>query len=90
MNIDERADTGSLDAFLVNDVARRAWADALDIPVDDTSDFFELGGDSTSAVSIVTEMGKQLGCEIDIALLYSNSLLGDFAAAVTETSAHVH
>jgi acyl carrier protein len=90
MNIDEKPGPASLDAGLVNDVARQAWGDALDIPVDDTSDFFELGGDSTSAVSIVTEMSKQLGCEIDIALLYSNSVLGDFAAALTAASADAH
>ena len=87
MNIGEEPGRASLDAVLVNEVARKAWVEALDTFVEDTSDFFELGGDSMAAVSIVTEMGELLGCEIDIALLYSNSALGDFATAVTAASA---
>jgi acyl carrier protein len=83
MNIGEEPSRASLDAVLVNEVARKAWVEALDTFVEDTSDLFELGGDSMAAVSIVTEVGDLLGCEIDIALLYSNSALGDFAAAVT-------
>lgn len=66
----------------IEEMARQAWSSALATEVGGGDDFFELGGDSMAAVSIVTEVGAQLACELDITVLYANSVLKDFVNAV--------
>ncbi len=68
------------DSASVRDVAREAWRRALRTTVDDHANFVSLGGDSLSAIKVVLEVNRRLGC-----LLSAQDMLRavDFADLVT-------
>lgn len=58
--------------------ARAAWASALgEDPVDDEDNFFEAGGDSLSALELITILGDELGISIPMAEFYRAPTFGD-------------
>jgi amino acid adenylation domain-containing protein len=46
------------------EVARDAWRRALGISVDDRANFVSLGGDSLTAIKVVLEINRRLGCSL--------------------------
>ena len=55
----------------------RLWGRALEIaPVDDSSNFFDLGGDSLSAIELVTAFEEETGLVFPIELLFLDGTLG--------------
>lgn len=67
----------------VAQAARRAWQDALNIDVitfDD--DFFELGGNSLSAVRLISMVRHDIERDLKVRVLLQNPTLGSFVRAV--------
>ncbi|NIR38659.1 MAG: hypothetical protein GWN79_15895, partial [Actinobacteria bacterium] len=66
-----------------------AWRSALaPAPIELDTDFFEAGGDSLSAVEIVTDLGDRLGHDVAIATLLSGRTPGGMAAALQPLAGH--
>jgi len=63
---------------------RSAWAQAFALPeVNDDADFFELGGDSLTAVQIGSVLKRELGADLDLfSMLLDHPTLGAFASAL--------
>ncbi|MEV7358417.1 amino acid adenylation domain-containing protein [Kitasatospora sp. NPDC091276] len=61
----------------------RLFREVLALPevgLDD--DFFELGGDSLRALRLVSRLEAELGCSLDIELLFDSSTVRDLTAAI--------
>lgn len=65
------------------------WRDVLGVDAGDRVDatFFELQGQSISAVRIAARIEDELGVEIDVAVLFEDPDLAGFVAAVLEVAA---
>jgi amino acid adenylation domain-containing protein len=56
------------------------WAEVFDLDrVGINDDFFELGGDSISAMQILSRLRRELSVDISIKMLFENTLLKDLA-----------
>ena len=55
------------------------------IEVGPDDNFFDLGGDSVSAIELVTRLEEALGREIDLIVLFDAQNFADFSAAITTT-----
>jgi acyl carrier protein len=64
------------------------WSDILNCPsVQPDTDFFDIGGDSITALNMLFEIEKVLGIEVSPTLLFENPTLRKFADAVAQTGA---
>lgn len=65
------------------------WKDVLNMP-DQRKDatFFELGGQSISAVRITARVEDELGIEVDLDVLFDDPDLETFVRTVTAMAAH--
>ncbi|HEX6968354.1 MAG TPA: SDR family NAD(P)-dependent oxidoreductase [Micromonosporaceae bacterium] len=68
------------------DVAERLraiWVEALGIPdVDPGSDFFELGGNSLTAIELMSVIRERLGVDLSIAAVFDHPTLADLGAEI--------
>ncbi|MFF5179672.1 phosphopantetheine-binding protein [Micromonospora sp. NPDC000316] len=63
------------------------WSDVLRMPPDrPEATFFELQGQSISAVRIITRIEDELGVVVDVGLLFEDPDLAAFTAAVVAAS----
>lgn len=68
---------------VIDATARRAWTIVLgEAPQDAEENFFEAGGDSLSAVELITILGDEFGTTIPVAELYRAPTLGGLVDAV--------
>ncbi|KQQ96207.1 hypothetical protein ASF72_19125 [Arthrobacter sp. Leaf141] len=58
------------------------WERTLGVPVDGTSDFFQLGGHSLKAMALCAAVAKVLGAPVSVKLVFERPVLRDFAAAI--------
>jgi len=59
------------------------WGDVLQTDeLTESSDFFELGGESLGAIRITAQVREIAGDELPLTLIFDEPLLGDFVAAV--------
>ncbi len=66
----------------------QAWARALPhVTVGPATQFFDAGGDSLAAVSMLDELSQQLGREIGLAAIFERPVFADFCAALTAPAA---
>lgn len=67
----------------VSVAVKYAVEEVLTVPVCRERDsFYDLGGDSLSAVRIVNQIGKSLDMEVPVSLLLSNPIIVDFIEAI--------
>ena len=71
---------------VVQVVIRAFQRDFPDADVSMQSDFFDLGGDSLTLVSLCTELEAELGVEVAPASLLYHPAVEDFAATIGEVS----
>lgn len=60
-----------------------SWAAAFRVPVTDlspASDFFELGGDSVTAVAIAAEVNRHWGIDMPLSVFFEHGTLGEMQA----------
>lgn len=60
-----------------------SWAAAFGLPTDDltpASDFFELGGDSVTAVAIAAEVNRHWGIDLPLTVFFEHGTLGEMQA----------
>ncbi|MCW6005993.1 SDR family NAD(P)-dependent oxidoreductase [Micromonospora sp. CPCC 205371] len=68
----------------------RCWAEAFGFPtVDVNADFFDLGGDSIMAISLVTNIGTYLGVQLDAADLLVERTVAGLAAHLAATQPEI-
>ncbi|MDX7896967.1 non-ribosomal peptide synthetase [Bacillus velezensis] len=68
-------------------MAGQIWGNALGInPIDVTSDFYEMGGDSIIAIEIINFINKQQGTELSVSDLLKHSNIKLFSAYLDEYS----
>jgi acyl carrier protein len=75
---------GSLTRAAVRGAAHAAWADVLDVPVRDDTDFFDLGGSSITALSICSRLAESLSTRLPLRLLFTHPRFADYVGAVWE------
>ncbi|HET6481159.1 MAG TPA: phosphopantetheine-binding protein [Actinoplanes sp.] len=66
----------------VRAVVRRAWEDALSAEVDDSANFFAIGGHSFMAIKIIALLDAALPVPIPMMDLFDHPVLTDFADTV--------
>jgi acyl carrier protein len=66
-------------AELITGIYRSALGDAA---LDDSSDFFEAGGDSLSAFQITAQLQAALGADVPVALVFAYPSPADLAAVL--------
>ena len=67
---------------LENTIAE-AWRHVLGVEcVDQSSDFFDLGGDSLAAMNMLHVLSQKLVLELDHGTLFENPKFSDFVAAI--------
>ncbi|MFD2765841.1 type I polyketide synthase [Micromonospora eburnea] len=67
----------------ITEQLRAMWADALGIPeVGLTEDFFELGGNSLTAIELMSVIRERLGVDLSVAAVFDHSTLSSLAAEV--------
>src|ERR1043165_4194598 len=72
------------------DAVRAAWTSVLGAePLDDYDNFFEAGGDSLSALELITVIGDELGTTVSMAELYRAPSFGDLVALFAQSGATV-
>ncbi|MBD7917058.1 acyl carrier protein [Cellulomonas sp. Sa3CUA2] len=60
-----------------------SWASAFRLPVTEltpASDFFELGGDSVTAVAIAAEVKRHRGIDMPLTVFFEHGTLGEMQA----------
>ncbi|MDQ8021213.1 MAG: acyl carrier protein [Moraxellaceae bacterium] len=64
---------------------RSIWQELLHVSaIDDTDDFFDLGGDSLGAIRMLERIGREFGEDLlEPDIIYTASRFGDLAAAIT-------
>ncbi|MTE22521.1 phosphopantetheine-binding protein [Streptomyces sp. TRM43335] len=71
----------------VEQVVTRIWTDVLrPDPGRENLSFFELSGQSVSAMRIVARVESELGVEVDISVLFDDPDLDAFVRAVAESA----
>ncbi|MFI9630072.1 condensation domain-containing protein [Streptomyces sp. NPDC052042] len=71
----------------VTEVVRGVWASALDHPVSMNDDFFELGGDSLTALAVASAVAQATGRVVPDGWLYRYPRLADAARALLRAPA---
>jgi acyl carrier protein len=67
---------------------RQLIADVLGSPdIGPDDDFFDLGGDSLSAISLMTSISVRLGVELSVGVLFERPTARLLAEAVTRSTA---
>ncbi|MFF5471233.1 amino acid adenylation domain-containing protein [Streptomyces achromogenes] len=83
-----RADPGTANASggeSVVDRVRRAWTDALHAgEVADGDDYFELGGNSITALEVISALDREFGVTLKLIDLYDHPTLAGLAAFVAD------
>lgn len=65
--------TSNVDSPSIEERVTRIWTDVLEMPAGQTSaTFFELKGDSISAVRLVARVEDELGVTIDVGDVFEN------------------
>jgi amino acid adenylation domain-containing protein len=63
------------------------WAEVLSVPtIGDNDDFFELGGNSLSAIQVVARVQRIFGRDMPIGSIFDNSTLREFAQAIDQAA----
>ncbi|TCB96759.1 hypothetical protein E0H26_14120 [Micromonospora zingiberis] len=76
-------DQGGLSRAEVEKRVAAIWSDVLHMPQDrPDATFFELQGQSISAVRIITRIEDELGVVVDVGLIFEDPDLATFTAAV--------
>ena len=66
------------------------WSDVLKIKqIGTDEDFFEIGGHSMVAVTLMVKIEKQLGVRLPLAILFDNSTIHDMARLIDQKSENV-
>jgi acyl carrier protein len=68
----------------LNQLVRTAFTEALKIQVDDETAFFDAGGDSLAAETVLTSLSKDLGFELPGWLLLDYQTVPELSAAILE------
>jgi acyl carrier protein len=69
----------------VRDAIRQFWSGVLGIEaLDDEDDFFDLGGNSMTAIQMMTSIRERFGVELSIATLFESPTVAALAKAVNE------
>ncbi len=63
---------------------RQIWAEALKVPVTETTEFFSAGGYSFMALDIIARAGEVLHMKVPLRLLFNHSRFIDFVAGVED------
>jgi amino acid adenylation domain-containing protein len=64
------------------------WSARLGVPdLSDDDDFFELGGNSIAATQVCRDLGRELGIQVPVGVLFDSPTLRHFISAVTERAA---
>ncbi|MGM1058991.1 phosphopantetheine-binding protein [Saccharothrix sp. Mg75] len=63
-------------------MVRSVWRDCLDTDVTDGDDFFDLGGDSATALAICARIEAELGVRPELRALFDHPGFADFAHRV--------
>jgi hypothetical protein len=74
----------TVEASDVQGIVLKLWEKTLGIDgIGPTDDFFELGGNSITAIRMLPLVSEHLGLELDGLFVFDNPTPGEFAAAVT-------
>ncbi len=74
----------AVDRSAIVAVLTSLWREVLSVPnVDETSEFFALGGNSLSAISISTRVQERFGVAVPITTLLESGTLGGIATFIT-------
>lgn len=69
----------------VEQMLAEVWSEVLGIALPGVSDiFFNLGGDSIKAISLINRINKVIGCDLKIRDLYQNQAIEQLAAVVQQ------
>lgn len=63
---------------------RAIWAEALQVSVTDTTDFFWMGGHSFMAIDIITQTEDALQIKVPLRMLFDNPRFDDFVTAIQD------
>jgi hypothetical protein len=66
----------------VREIARSTWTAVLNVEVDDSADFFSLGGHSFIAVQIITKLNEQLATRTPVTALLDHPRFDDFVGVL--------
>ncbi|EGT30644.1 hypothetical protein CAEBREN_18080 [Caenorhabditis brenneri] len=71
----------------IQETVKQIWKETLgsSLIIADDSNFFNLGGDSLSALQVVWQVQKQFGKEIDVNAVFENSTLNSFAEFIEKS-----
>lgn len=64
--------------------ARDTWKEVLEVDIEDSADFFEIGGHSFMAMEIIARLDAEYGTRIPLRLLYDNPCFCDFTRALID------
>jgi acyl carrier protein len=62
------------------------WQELLDVEIDRTDDFFDVGGDSLVAMRVVSWVRQRLGVRLTVREVYTLRRLADLATVVEQRS----
>ena len=69
----------------IRDRVRTAWAGALNLTeVDEDEDFFVLGGNSLTAILVVSQLREELNIDLPIAMVFEDSSVNALSRAIYE------
>ena len=75
------------DEQAIREAVRRIWQAVLGTAVDDSADFFHLGGHSFAAVQIITRLNNELPLHTSVTALFDNPRFADFVSALAHETA---
>jgi acyl carrier protein len=62
-----------------------AWSNIFGKSVNQTDDFFDLGGDSMTAIRMVSDLQARYGVEIDLEMFFNEPTITRLACAIVAT-----
>jgi acyl carrier protein len=74
------------DEHAVRETVRNIWTTVLRAEVDDSADFYNLGGHSFAAVQIITKLNEELPVATSVTVLFDNPRFADFVSALAWNS----
>jgi acyl carrier protein len=71
----------------VEETLARVWAEKLGLErVGIHDNYFNLGGDSVKAISLLAALNRELGCDVRIPALYEHKTVAELARQVTKSA----